>query len=243
MIYKRKKKGHELPDVEQMQEKLETRMLNSNFYDNIKDRLMTEMSEQLVPIVVAVLKEDKTTDMAEDTNFSRVKTTSVGSKTSMTLLDDLHKIMATDCELMLPYGTVCPSLAKGTVFHFRDGVIHSVPLEAGHLRVSVDIIYRDHHSFLLLVSPIEGKDKRPLIEPLPMSTQAAPILHDQEKEKENVNVEEAKEHKKKAKKKQEYEKNLPRKKRRKLEASKEMMGDEAENRYKRKSYTKRCKNP
>ncbi|XP_052624365.1 uncharacterized protein LOC111905199 isoform X2 [Lactuca sativa] len=65
-----------------------------------------------------------------------------------------------------------------------------------------------------------------------MSTQVAPILHDQGKEKENVNVEEAKEHKKKAKKKQEYEKNLPRKKRRKLEASKEMMGDEAENREK-----------
>nr|KAJ0217768.1 hypothetical protein LSAT_V11C300111590 [Lactuca sativa] len=161
---------------------------------------------------------------------------------------------------MLPYGTVRPSLAKGTVFPFGDGVIHSVPLEAGHLRVSVDIIYGDHHSFLLPISPIEGvynlgqalhsfiqwprdsitlikKDKRPFIEPLPMSTQAAPILHDQvvtltynfgkEKEKENVNVEEAKEHKKKAKKKQEYEKNLPRKKTRKLEASKEMMGDEA----------------
>lgn len=57
---------------------------------------------------------------------------------------------------MLPYGTVRPSLAKGTVFPFGDGVIHSVPLEAGHLRVSVDIIYGDHHSFLLPISPIEG---------------------------------------------------------------------------------------
>ncbi|XP_052624656.1 uncharacterized protein LOC111917613 isoform X2 [Lactuca sativa] len=267
MIYKRKKKEHELPDVEQMQEKLETRMLNSNFYDKIKDRLMTEMSEQLVPIVVAALKKDKTIDMAEDTNFSRVKTTSVGSKTSTTLLDDLHKITeATDCELMLPYGTVRPSLAKGTVFPFGDGVIHSVPLEAGHLRVSVDIIYGDHHSFLLPISPIEGvynlgqalhsfiqwprdsitlikKDKRPLIEPLSMSTQAAPILHDQEKEKENVNVEEAKEQKKKAKKKQEYEKNLPRKKRRKLEASKEMMGDEAENRVQKEKLYKTMQEP
>ncbi|CAI9269635.1 unnamed protein product [Lactuca saligna] len=103
----------------------------------------------------------------------------------------------------------------------------------------------------VLINPkrnILKKDKRPLIEPLPMLTQAAPILHDQvvtltynfgkEKEKENVNVEEAKEHKKKAKKKQEYEKNLPRKKRRKLEASKEMMGDEAENRVQKEKLYK-----
>ncbi|KAL7612001.1 hypothetical protein Lser_V15G06275 [Lactuca serriola] len=75
-----------------------------------------------------------------------------------------------------------------------------------------------------------------------MSTQAAPILHDQEKEKENMNVEEAKEHKKKAKKKQEYEKNLPRKKR-KLEASKEMMGDEAKNRVQKEKLYKTMQEP
>ncbi|CAI9268975.1 unnamed protein product [Lactuca saligna] len=99
--------------------------------------------------------------------------------------------------------------------------------------------------FCLLLSRCLQKDKRPLIEPLPISTQAAPILllHDQEKEKENVNVEEAKEHKKKAKKKQEYEKNLPRKKRRKLEASKEMMGDEAENRVQKEKLYKTMQEP
>ncbi|KAI3724128.1 hypothetical protein L2E82_35895 [Cichorium intybus] len=44
-----------------------------------------------------------------------------------------------------------------------------------------------------------------------------------------MSAEEAEERKQKAKKKREYEKNLPRKKRRKLEASREMLEDEAEN--------------
>ncbi|KAL4572430.1 hypothetical protein LXL04_019207 [Taraxacum kok-saghyz] len=36
-----------------------------------------------------------------------------------------------------------------------NGLIHSVPQEAGHLKVSIDLIYGNHHSFLLPVSPIE----------------------------------------------------------------------------------------
>ncbi|CAI9272064.1 unnamed protein product [Lactuca saligna] len=68
-----------------------------------------------------------------------------------------NTIEATDCKLKLPYGTVRPSSAKGTGFHSGDGVIHLIPLEVGgHLMVSKDIIYRDHQSFLLLVSPTEG---------------------------------------------------------------------------------------
>ena len=60
----------------------------------------------------------------------------------------------TGCELMLPYGRVRPTLAKGTVFPLKDGLIHSVPFEAGHLRVSVDRIYEEkYHSIPLPVSP------------------------------------------------------------------------------------------
>ncbi|CAH1436970.1 unnamed protein product [Lactuca virosa] len=69
----------------------------------------------------------------------------------------VYEIEATDYDLMLPYSTVRPSLAKGTVFPFSDGAIHSVPLKAGHLRVLVDIIYRDHHYILLPVSLIEER--------------------------------------------------------------------------------------
>ncbi|XP_071726321.1 DEAD-box ATP-dependent RNA helicase 28-like [Rutidosis leptorrhynchoides] len=51
---------------------------------------------------------------------------------------------------------------------------------------------------------------------------------DKSSKKKVMSAEEAEERKKKAKKKREYEKNLPRKKRRKLEASREMLEDEAE---------------
>ncbi|KAL4589673.1 hypothetical protein LXL04_002581 [Taraxacum kok-saghyz] len=62
----------------------------------------------------------------------------------------------TDCELMLPYGTRRPTLAKGTIFPLEDGFIHSVPFEAGHVKVSVDIIYdQKYHYILLPVSPHE----------------------------------------------------------------------------------------
>lgn len=53
-------------------------MLNNNFYDKIKDKLMTVMARQFVSMVVDVLKQHKITNMAEDTNFSGLKTTSVG---------------------------------------------------------------------------------------------------------------------------------------------------------------------
>lgn len=49
-------------------------------------------------------------------------------------------------ELMLPFGTVSPTLAKGTVYLFRDGLICSIPL--------LDNIYGDYHYFFLPVSPI-----------------------------------------------------------------------------------------
>ncbi|KAL4592062.1 hypothetical protein LXL04_005042 [Taraxacum kok-saghyz] len=179
---------------QQMKERLEESMLNDSFYVKLKDKLITDVADKIVPVVVTTVMQHM-----EVRNVS----TSVGSKTSKTVLDELHNITdATDCELMLPYGTVRTTLAKGTVFPFADGLIHSVPLEAGHLKVSVDLIYRNHQSFILPVSPVEEvhslgdtlhsfiqwprdsirlimKDKGPLTKPLPVSTEDAHILCDQ----------------------------------------------------------------
>ncbi|KAL4585211.1 hypothetical protein LXL04_009827 [Taraxacum kok-saghyz] len=189
-IFNRKKKTPE----QQMKERLEESMLNDSFYDKLKDKLIADVVDKIVPVVVTAVMQHM-----EVTNVS----TSVGSKTSKTVLDELHNITdATDCELMLPYGTARPALAKGTVFPFADGLIHSVPLEADHLKVSIDLIYGNHQSFILPVSPVEEvhslgdalhsfiqwprdsiklikKDKGPLTKPLPVSTEDAPILRDQ----------------------------------------------------------------
>ncbi|KAL4580605.1 hypothetical protein LXL04_016805 [Taraxacum kok-saghyz] len=187
-IFNRKKKTQE----QQMKERLEESMLNDSFYDKLKDKLIADVVDKIVPVVVTAVMQHM-----EVTNVS----TSVGSRTSKTVLDELHNITdATDCELMLPYGTVRTALAKGTVFPFADGLIHSVPLEAGHLKVSVDLIYGNHQSFILPVSPVEEvhslgdalhsfiqwprdsirlikKDKGPLTKPLPVSTEDHSLNH------------------------------------------------------------------
>nr|KAJ0222158.1 hypothetical protein LSAT_V11C200075170 [Lactuca sativa] len=63
--YKTKKKARELPNFEQMQEKLETRR------GCLITTLMTRSKiKQLVPMVIVVLKQHKITDIVEDTNFS-----------------------------------------------------------------------------------------------------------------------------------------------------------------------------
>ncbi|KAL4591898.1 hypothetical protein LXL04_004873 [Taraxacum kok-saghyz] len=119
-----------------MKERLEADfVLNESFIDKIVDKI--------VPKVVAALTQHK-----EDTN-------SVRSESSTRVLDELQNLTGpTGCELMLPYGRVRPTLAKGTVFPLKDGLIHSVPFEAGHLRVSVDRIYEEkYHSIPLPVSP------------------------------------------------------------------------------------------
>ncbi|KAL4554169.1 hypothetical protein LXL04_039706 [Taraxacum kok-saghyz] len=138
-IYKRKNKTHEEQNEQRMKEKIEASVLNERFIDSLV--------EKVVPKIVTALKGDT----------ERVKTTSVGSKSSTTELNELHSISGpTDCELMLPYGTRRPTLAKGTVFPLEDGFIHSVPFEAGHVKVSVDIIYdQKYHYILLPVSPHE----------------------------------------------------------------------------------------
>ncbi|KAL4568429.1 hypothetical protein LXL04_024042 [Taraxacum kok-saghyz] len=93
-IFNRKKKTQE----QQMKEKLEESMINDSFYDKMKDKLLADIVDKIVLVVVTAVMQHM-----EVTNVSTI----VGSKTSTTVLDELHNIIdATDCELMLPYGTV-----------------------------------------------------------------------------------------------------------------------------------------
>ncbi|KAL4561652.1 hypothetical protein LXL04_033822 [Taraxacum kok-saghyz] len=89
--------ANEEQNEQRMKEKIEASVLNERFIDSLV--------EKVVPKVVTALMGA----------IERVKTTSVGSKSSTTELDELHSISGpTDCELMLPYGTRRPIFAKVT---------------------------------------------------------------------------------------------------------------------------------
>lgn len=44
----------------------------------------------------------------------------------------------TRCDLVLPYGEMNQKCARGMVFPYNDGLIHSCPLRENHLKVLVD---------------------------------------------------------------------------------------------------------
>lgn len=62
----------------------------------------------------------------------------------------------TACELMIPYGAMNQKCAKGMVFPYGNGQIHSVPLNANHLKVSIDKIYDQYDCIPLPVSTEEA---------------------------------------------------------------------------------------
>nr|KAJ0196343.1 hypothetical protein LSAT_V11C700378130 [Lactuca sativa] len=47
-------------------------------------------------------------------------------------------------KLVIPYGVKNQKCAKGMVFPYGNGQIYSVPLNANHLRVSIDKIYNQY---------------------------------------------------------------------------------------------------
>ncbi|CAH1417330.1 unnamed protein product [Lactuca virosa] len=62
----------------------------------------------------------------------------------------------TACELVIPYDAMNQKCAKGMVFPYGNGQIHSVPLNANHLRVSIDKIYDQYDCIPLPVSTEEA---------------------------------------------------------------------------------------
>ncbi|CAI9284343.1 unnamed protein product [Lactuca saligna] len=74
-----------------------------------------------------------------------------------TVSDELDGIKTpTACELVIPYETMNQKCAKGMVFPYGNGQIHSVPLNANHFRVSIDKIYDQYDCIPLPVSTEEA---------------------------------------------------------------------------------------
>ncbi|CAH1418482.1 unnamed protein product [Lactuca virosa] len=81
-----------------------------------------------------------------------------------TVSDELDGIKTpTACELVIPYGAMNQKCAKGMVFPYGNGQIHSVPLNANHLRVSIDKIYDQYDC---IPFPVSTKEASKLCEAL-----------------------------------------------------------------------------
>ncbi|KAI3510158.1 hypothetical protein L1887_25689 [Cichorium endivia] len=83
------------------------------------------------------------------------------SAVSTPVLDDLDLIKTpTACELVIPYGAMNQKCARGMVFPYGNGKIHSVPLEKNHLRVSIDKIYAQYDCIPLPILTEEASNLR-----------------------------------------------------------------------------------
>nr|KAJ0189162.1 hypothetical protein LSAT_V11C800443420 [Lactuca sativa] len=61
-----------------------------------------------------------------------------GSTSTLDALDTIKTII--HCDLVLPYGDMNQKCARGMVFPYNDGLIHSLPLRENHLKVMIDNI-------------------------------------------------------------------------------------------------------
>ncbi|CAH1413653.1 unnamed protein product [Lactuca virosa] len=67
-----------------------------------------------------------------------VQNNSSGSTSTSDALDTIKTI--THCDLVLPYGDMNQKCARGMIFPYNDGLIHSLPLRENHLKVMIDNI-------------------------------------------------------------------------------------------------------
>ncbi|CAH1414291.1 unnamed protein product [Lactuca virosa] len=68
-----------------------------------------------------------------------------GSTPTLDALDTIK--MPTPCELVLPYGELDQKCAKGLVFPYGNGLIHTFPLRENHLKVLIDDIDYRYENF------------------------------------------------------------------------------------------------
>ncbi|CAH1436559.1 unnamed protein product [Lactuca virosa] len=59
--------------------------------------------------------------------------------------------MPTPCELVLTYGELDQKCAKGLVFPYGNGLLHTLPLRENHLKVMIDDIDSRYENFPLPV--------------------------------------------------------------------------------------------
>nr|KAJ0192578.1 hypothetical protein LSAT_V11C800445420 [Lactuca sativa] len=74
-----------------------------------------------------------------------VQQNNCGSTPTLDALDAIK--MPTPCELVLPYGELDQKCAKGLVFPYGNGLIHTLPLRENHLKVLIDDIDSRYENF------------------------------------------------------------------------------------------------
>ncbi|CAI9300520.1 unnamed protein product [Lactuca saligna] len=74
-----------------------------------------------------------------------VQQNNCGSTPTLDALDAIK--MPTPCELVLPYGELDQKCAKGLVFPYGNGLIHTLPLRKNHLKVLIDDIDSRYENF------------------------------------------------------------------------------------------------
>nr|KAJ0214647.1 hypothetical protein LSAT_V11C400186960 [Lactuca sativa] len=154
-VDKKKRKSHDKNTFEDMKEKMRIEV----------EAMMEAKMEAKIEEMNAQIEEMKTyMHRFLSKNEGRHITSPVLKKNSVvsTVSDELDGIKTpTACELMIPYGAMNQKCAKGMVFPYGNGQIHSVPLNANHLKVSIDKIYDQYDCI-----------------PLPVSTEEASKLYD-----------------------------------------------------------------
>nr|KAJ0203547.1 hypothetical protein LSAT_V11C500228780 [Lactuca sativa] len=78
-----------------------------------------------------------------------VQQNNYGSTPTLDAMDAIK--MPTPCELVLPYGELDQKCAKGLVFPYGNGLIHTLPLRENHLKVMIDDIDSRYENFPLPV--------------------------------------------------------------------------------------------
>lgn len=90
--------------------------------------------------------------MSDDVSV-RVQNNSCASTPTLDALDAIKQ--PTSCELVFPYGDMSEKCAKGLVFPYGNGLIHSLPLRKNHLKVLIDEIDKNFENIPLPVKTME----------------------------------------------------------------------------------------
>ncbi|CAI9289874.1 unnamed protein product [Lactuca saligna] len=109
---------------------------------------LDETKTQLAELRAMLAKQESRNQVPNNVCFS-VQNNSSGSTSTLDALDTIKTI--TCCDLVLPYGDMNQKCARGMVFPYNDGFIHSLPLRENHLKVMIDNIDERYKAIPVLV--------------------------------------------------------------------------------------------
>ncbi|CAH1415850.1 unnamed protein product [Lactuca virosa] len=107
------------------------------------------MGSQLAKLQALFDLQQGSRNHAPDDVSLGVQQNNCGSTPTLNALDAIK--MPTPCELVLPYGELDKKCAKGLVFPYGNGLIHTLPLRENHLKVMINDIDSRYENFPLLV--------------------------------------------------------------------------------------------